>query len=279
MHTRVAVKALNNASTVLKNEVAAGHFIYKDTAHINFSCANFGYQNVAYDDEKLFTWHDGLWNAIVDGTTVDIDGDGKVDAPSCLGYVPLWPSRAGDGGFNEDAPIIYYRAANKEYPHVFIASDAHRYWLNDADVAKNFPEITYKTHDGKKISQPKTLKEIDADGVHLAQLGYNAQGQDIARNLYSYLKGGVEVKDVTVYNITTNTQGTKVSGSISAAKGKTYKLSIVCDPVPVSDLEITVSDNLELTSPFHVTAKESGDGVLTIKQGDKVIKTITFKVK
>lgn len=272
-YNQVAIFALNIVSNILKSEVAAGHYTYVTTMHVNFSSANFE-AAVTYGYTILTQWHDGFVNSLAEGCTVDIDGDGEIDTPSAIGYVPLWPSNVPE--FNKDEPFLYHRASSKDFPGVFIASDAHRFWITDELVAENFPEINYVTHDGKEIANPTTLKEIDADGVHLNQVGYNAQGQDVAKNLYAYYRTEVKAESVTIYDVTADYRGTAIDDEVTIALDKYYYYAIVPDPITTTNLEFIVDGVIELFGPLSVKATEAGTGTLTIKEGDRVIRTITF---
>ena len=271
--------AINLASEILKGEVEAGHYEYRSTVIINFSSANFGYQNIKYDDEMLQKWHDNMWAGYVDGVTVDIDGDGKVDAPASIGYVPIWTPTMQDCN-TRDYPLIYYRAASAEYSHVFLASDYARIWRTDEGVSSTFPKIKYKTQNNKVLDRPtKTSQVFDDDGTHLQQVAYNAVGMQIAESLYSHVYGAEKVEDVTLYEIATDGKGVEVKKSLKAKEGQELRFLLITDPNGVSNYTIELSSNLKLDGFFYVTATAKGEGTLTIKQGDTVIKTVTITVE
>ena len=277
-HTN-ALRLLNSASRVVKNEVAAGHFEYRTTSVINFSSGNFYYQGVLVSGvkteltgEEIKTWHESIWNGFQKGSTVDIDGDGTVDAPESIGYNPLWEANAGGlDKFNYDKHAIYYMAASDEYPHVFIASHDSRAWQTMDGITKTFPEIDYETQK-TPVSAPTKFTDVSADNVHLTQLGYNAMGQEIARNLYAYLEKSNEPKTILIFNA----EG-KTVNSINVKVGATYKFAIVSNPVCASDLEITCDDNFTIDSEGVIKGVSAGTGKLTLSYNGEVIKSITVK--
>lgn len=270
--------AINLASEILKGEVEAGHYEYRTTVIINFSSANFSYQGVTYDDAKLEEWHDNMWQGYIDGVTVDIDGDGKADAPSNIGYVPIWTPTMLE--YNRDYPLIYYRAASVEYSHVFLASDFARIWRTDEGISSTFPKIRYKTQNNKVLDRPTKISQVfDSDGTHLLQVAYNAVGMQIAENLFAHLRGDEKIKDVTLYEIAENTKGTEIGKSMTMENGKQYKFILITEPNGVSNYTIELSSNLKLDGFFYVTATAKGEGTITIKQGDTVVKTVKVTVK
>ena len=267
-------------ATVMKNEVAAGHYAYRTSVVLNFASANFSYNNVEYNDEKLAAWQDGMWDLFVNGATVDIDGDGKVDAPEMIGYVPDFMARSYH--YKTDKPLIYYRAASADYPEVFIASNIHRLWKTDADVYNTFPRINYTTYTGVKLERPITLAGINADNNgHYFQVAYNAQGLEIGKALYErIIKGGeAKLKDVEVLYLDADAKPIEVNGSVEMKAGETLQFVVVPDPFYVNDLEISVSKNLSLDGIFYVTATNKGEGEITIKRNGEVVKTVKIIVK
>lgn len=274
-----ALRLLNAASEVVKNEVTAGHFEYKTTAIIEFSTANFYYQNVLgngknkLEHSEIKEWHDSIWNGFQKGVTVDIDGDGKNDAPSCIGFNPLWEANAsGLNKFNYDKHAIYYMGASKEYPHAFIISHDSRAWQTVDGILKTFPEINYETQSAP-VKAPTALIDVSADNVHLTQLGYNAQGQEIARNLYAYLTKNNAPKSVLIFN----EQGNSIN-SITVKAGAEFKFAIVSNPVSASELEISCEDNFKIEANGVIKGVSVGTGKLTISHNGEVIKTLTVKV-
>ena len=277
-----ALEAMTMAGNILKNEVEAGHYEYKRMAMFNFSSANLSYNKVEYDDEKLMQWNDAMWKSFYERVTVDIDGDGEIDRPSSMGYVPGWFA-ARKSFVNEDLPIIYYRAASAEYPHIYIASDLVRLFGTDAGVAANYPKTTYTMQNGGKQTICTTMKQVWAyeekdPPTHLSQLGYNAIGIDMAHGLYDYVYGTTEETDVNVY-IDNGTSHTLVENEFTLSSKGTIQVIVAPKSGNTTDLSFEVTKNLTMDEQFRITAVAGGTGKITIKQGDKVIKTINVIVK
>jgi len=275
---RYSVEAVNMASKILKNEVSAGHYEYKGTVMLNFNGGNFDYNKVKYDDEKLTQWHNGLWQMFAAGATEDIDGDGNIDTPVCMGYVPSFsPNRTA---FITDVPLAYYMGASKDYPHAFIASDIRRHWTTDKDIHYNFPRIKYKTLDGKDYARPTTIAETYADkNYHLTQLAYNALGIQCAQNLYLHLYGGSDLKELFLYDITNEGKGVEVGETITVKNGEKRQFVLISEPLGISDFEITVEGNLSLEGVFYVAATEKGTGKIVIKRGGETVRTVNVTIE
>ena len=275
------LEAMNIASEVLKNEVAAGHYVYRTTSMINFSSANFEYQNVEYDDDKLSLWQDGMWNGFVNYASVDIDGDGKNDGPKSIGYVVAFSQ--ANPKFSTDAPLVYYRGASKKFSKVFVASDLPRFFDTDENIQKYFPDLNYPTRSGKTLKKPTTVAQLWADEgkdhySHYQQVGYNAIGFDIAKNLYNYVNKNLILESLDVFDITNGGKFSALEESLSMKAGEKRQLVAVSVPCSVNNLDITVEGNLELSGVFYVTATAKGTGKIVIKQGSKVVKTINVTI-
>ena len=269
------IEAMNFASNVLKNEVAAGHYKYRTTTVINFSGANFSNVKEKYDDYQLTLWHDAMWRGLVQGATVDINGDGKIDPPRSTGYVPCWTRNRNI--FNVDLPLTYFRAMSKEYPGVFLAAH-YKYLKTDAGIARNFPDIKYTVQDGSQMSRPTKVSEVFApDNVHLLQVGYNAVGFEIAESLYEYVFKKAEITGVNIFNVTDNSAEI-TSDKMTMSVGDKYQLVFIPDSIAVSDLELVVEGNLSLVGLGYVTATAKGTGKIIIKRGDEVIRTVTVTI-
>lgn len=273
-HTR-ALDMMNAGGELLKKEVAAGHYDFKNYAVIYFSAANFNYKGVDYDNQKLHNWYTSMWNGYQNGITVDIDGDGNIDKPTALGFVPHWDSRY-NLSYHTDMPQTFYMSSSSEYPYAFTASKFLTYVHTESDIAKNFPEINYDVHvKNSDVKKPVRVSDLFVDGVHLSQIGYNAYGQDIAKNLYNYLRtdnlpGKVEVhspstmKDVgDTWNITTSAK----------------KIIIVPENVAASNFTVTTSDNISYTEPGTIKGLSKGEGTITISHNGKVVRTIKVVIR
>lgn len=273
-HTR-ALNMMNAGGDLLKKEVAAGHYDFKNYAVVYFSAANFSYKGVSYDNQKLHNWYTSMWNGYQNGVAVDIDGDGKIDKPTALGFVPLWDSRMAVS-YTTDMPHTFYMSSSSEYPYAFTASRFLLYLQNEKDIAKNFPEIDYDVRvKNSDVKKPVRVSDLFVDGVHLSQIGYNAYGQDIAKNLYNYLRtdnlpGKVEVQSVSnikdvgdTWNITTSSK----------------RIIILPENISASNFTVTTSDNISYTEPGTIKGLSKGEGTITISHNGKVVRTIKVIVR
>ena len=271
-----AVKMFSYAQGVLANEIAAGHYRLKDMAVIYHSAANFGYKQVIYTDNDLYTWYDSLWTGFKTDLTIDVDGDGTEETVQSLGLVPIWaPAGSGANGIHDDKPANYFMALSDSYPDVFMASLEGRNWITDSGIVKNFPDAPYTATHTDMPAKPTTIKELFADGVHYNQVAYNAAGIVIADNLYTNLRGEYKAEKLTVKKA----DGNSLYDEIKLNRvGDSVELYIECDPYTVDDLTFTVSDNIKIEFPLVITAVASGEGKLTIAQGDNVLLDVAVVV-
>jgi hypothetical protein len=126
---------------------------------------------------------------------------------------------------------------------------------------------------------PTKMTDVIADGVHLTQIGYNAAGIDIAKNLYAYLRTENAATGVKVLNITTNPKGDEVKDTLTITAGQQTRLVFVTEPISASNLTFEVSDNLKLNYNGVLTASAAGTGTITISYEGTVLKTITVTIK
>lgn len=263
----LAVEIFNDAANILKNEVAAGHYDFKEYAMINFSSANFGYQNVVNDDEILYKSNLSMWNGFKEKCNVDIDGDGKADPPTSLGYV----THGSDNGWDRD--IIAYMAASAEYPDIYVASKHAGLWTTDDKIKSTFPKDEYKTHRAEPPARPTTRDELLADATHYKQAGYNGWGLLIGEAMYDFLRtdnlpNKVYFEDLNAKRIT----------SMTVKSDQSKPLVIVAANTTGANFDIQVSDNLEYTKYGMIKGLAKGEGTVTVLKGDKVLGTIKVTV-
>lgn len=263
-----AVRVFQAAQMVLSAEIAAGHYRLKDMAIIYHSAANFGYKNVKYTQEDLQTWYEKMWKGYQKEFSMDMDGDGKQETVTALGFVPIWTT-GNVRKYADDKPANYVMASSKEYPDMFMASLATKQWI----VSGGFPDIDYTTVE-KPVTKPGAVAEYFADGTHLTQVVYNAQGMDVAANLYAHLR---QVPVATSIGFE-QTDCSKVADGVRISVGRSITLVPQVSPMNADDLTYTVSDNLSISYPLVITGKSAGTGTLTVSQGDKVIGTLTIEV-
>lgn len=273
-HTR-AVGMMNAGGSLLKKEVAAGHYDFKNYAVVYFSAANFSYKKVDYNNQKLHDWYNSMWNGYQNGVSVDIDGDGNIDKPTALGFVPLWDSRY-NLSYNTDMPQTFYMSSSNEYPYAFTASRFLLYVHNEKDIASNFPEIDYEVHvKNSDVKKPVRVSDLFVDGVHLSQIGYNAYGQDIAKNLYNYLRTENLPGKVEVINVS----NTKDVGDTWNITTSAKRIIILPENVSASNFTITTSDNISYTEPGTIKALSKGEGTITVSHNGKVVRTIKVTIR
>jgi hypothetical protein len=211
----------------------------------------------------------------------DIDGDGKNDGPKSIGYVASFSQ--ANPKFSTDAPLVYYRGASKKFPKAFVASYLPRFFDTDENIQKYFPDLDYPTRSGKALKKPTTVAQLWADEgkdhySHYQQVGYNAIGFDIAKNLYNYVNRNLTLESLEIFDITDGGKPSALAESLTMKVGEKHQLVAVSVPTSVNNLDITVEGNLELSGIFYVTATAKGTGKIVIKQGSKVVKTINVTI-
>ena len=272
-HYNKAVSMFRYAEAVLANEIAAGHYRLKDMAILYHSGANFGYKGVTFTDELGKECYTSLWEGLKRDLRTDLNGDGAEETVTALGLVPIW-TESGRKTYSDDVPTNYFMAASAEYPDIFMASEATRIWCSASGV-KEFPEIDYMTH-GEEALPPKTVSQVFSDGVHLIQPVYNALGMDIAENLFAYLRTYRQVVSVSFQK----PDGNKVYGDVSLGSNGDYlRIVPVLDPITVSDLTFTLTDNLAMEYPGKITVVGEGEGKVTVSQGNQVLAEIVVWVE
>lgn len=265
-----SVTLFRYAQKILTAEIAAGHYRLKDMAIIYHSAANFEYNNVDYTDKMGQKWYDSMWNGFKQDLSMDMTGDGEEETVDALGFVPIYTS--GKLNLSFDALANFCMAAMDTYPDTFMASLATRVWIADVST---FPQIAYETH-GESVNLPLRKEHLFTDGIHLQQVAYNAAGMDIAQNLFDHLRNPIIVESLELLK----SDGNKVYDELTLKQvGASVSLVPIVEPLTVSDLTFTVSDNLELVYPCTVKAVAPGIGTLTIAQGNNILKTITIEVK
>ena len=270
-----AVAMYRAAAQVLANEVAAGHYELKNTAIIYHSAANFSYKNVEYTDQVMEYWYDSMYNGFLQDLSFDITGDGVPETVQAIGFMPLW-SASTRTTFNHDKPINFYMALSDAYPGCFMAGESARNWCNDSLLKANFPAIEYTTQ-SEPVEIPASANAMYVeDGVHYTQVVYNAAGLELGENLYRYFRTEVAVESLTIYT----SVGIEVKDELTFKRvGASYSLIVEASPCYAADFTITLSDNLELSSPFTVKATAAGEGFITISKGDEVIRQIKVTVE
>ena len=266
------------AQTILKNEVAAGHYTLSKQGILNFSGYNFSwYSN--WSAESLARDYETLWNAYeTELTKVDIDGDGVGDGLDIMSMTVAWQN----GSNYYDRPATWYMGTNKDFPMV-IASAETLTWCDDLST---FPQIDYTTQSVAPY-MPVSKKHTDqggtsdkslfckADNTHYSQVGYNAIGLDMGANLAAYFFDTTPA--VTKLRLE-NCYSTEIGNSLKMVVGQSTQLTPVVKPVYVDNLTYEVTGAAELTYPLMIKATEEGTATLTVKQGNTVLRTVKITV-
>lgn len=278
-----SMEAYRNAQYILKNEIAAGHYTLSHMGMIYHNGANFShFSGWTYSD--LQAYYDLMWNSFKTDLTTDMDGDGVAETLEFLGLVPTWGGSTTSVSYSHDKSVAYYMAASQDYPYAFLACDITRYYKTKASLA-NFPEITYTTQ-SKPVSRPESVLSIKnggssdnsffclADYGHLSQVAYNAQGIEMADNVYGYLfnnkEATVELRDGS-NNILPDSMDLRVAQTIMVVP--------MLDPEwSAGDLEFSATGAIRIEYPCIVEGVEVGTGTLSVSRGDKVLKQINFNV-
>lgn len=275
--------AAKNAQLILKNEIAAGHYTLSHMGMIYHNGGNFTkFTGWTYSD--LQEYYDLMWNSFKTDLTTDMDGDGDEETLEFLGLVPTWGGSTDSVSYAHDKSVAYYMAASQEYPYAFLACDITRYFKTTASLA-NFPAITYATQ-SVPVSRPESVLSIQNGGTsdnsffclndygHLSQVAYNAQGIEIADNMYGYLFDSsnltVQFRDYN-NNILPDVTELRVGQTIMAVP--------MLDPECVAgDLELTATGAIRLDYPGSVVGIEVGSGSLTASRDGQILKQIDFTV-
>jgi len=266
-----AVAMYRAAAQVLANEVAAGHYILKNTAIIYHSGANFGYKNVVYTEETLKQWYDSMLEGFKKDLAFDINGDGTPETVERIAFLP-----SGYRNMNHDKPITFYLAALDAYPDSFIIAETIANWNTDELLKANFPQINYTTQSEPAQMPTKAAELYAKDGVHFSQEAYNAAGLEIGQNLYNYFRTEVQLESLSILTA----EGAPIREKLRFKHvGDSQTLIIQAKPCYYSNFTIAVSDNLEVTSPFAVTAKAAGEGFITVSKDGQVVRQITVTIE
>lgn len=270
-HYDTSVAAFKNAQAILDKEIAAGHYTLSRTAIIYHSAANFSHFS-DWTQELIEDYYDQMWNGYK--TELDVE---------VMGLVPIW-TVAGRNTYSYDKAANFYMAASEQYEDVFMASLITRNWMTAAGLS-SFPDITYTTQ-STAVTKPTSVHHTDqggsstnsvfcsADTTHLSQVTYNAQGIDIANNMYAYWNGDKTASSVELRNSINEL----LDDTMELAVGEnTYAVPVV-DTVYANNLTISVEGDITVKFPMQIVAEKEGVSTITISQGDKVLKTLTVTV-
>lgn len=270
-----AVAMYRAAALALRNEVAAGHYVLKNTAVIYQGNANFTLKKVEYTDEIMEFWYDSMLNGFRNDLAMDITGDGKEETVQAIGFLPHWGRNSAPGKYTHDMPINFYLALSDAFPDCFIVGETIRNWCNGELVTSDFPAIEYTTQ-SQPVEIPEATDGLYAeDGKHFSQVAYNAAGLEIGENLYKYFRTKTQIEDLVIYT----SAGVSVKDDLYLKRvGASVSLIVETVPYYASNVTIKLSDNLELISPFTVKATKEGDGYIKFVKNGDTIRTISVTI-
>ncbi|MDD6137015.1 MAG: hypothetical protein PUB54_07595 [Lachnospiraceae bacterium] len=293
------VTLFQNAETIMKNEVAAGHYILKHMGVVNHCSENGDETKNPTEYDKQF---DAMWRGFKSDFAMDIDGDGKTETVDCIALAPVWKmyaDRSADATPIEN-PYVFtsgrlanYYMAYFENDGVILSTNIGRQWLTDDAVAKFFqehPVSSYftKSHGASLPGSPTAMKNykegttqyygITVDGIHYCQLGYNIVGLEIMDSMYKYWYG---TNQATSARLLLADGKTVVTGTLS----EPYKLDeseslyLVPDTNLGAKLNFEASGSITYEYPCQVRAVSTGQGTLKINSENGVtLCTVVFQV-
>ena len=268
-----AVTQFRRAQQILSNEIRAGHYTLSHMGLVYHNGANFSYKGVTFTQQDLKTWYDAMWTGFRDELSTDLDGNGETETVSFLGFVPIWTKSAGIS-YTQDEPAGLFMAASGEYDGMFTASVIGKDWLTNANVAACFPEIDYQTQNGQPIKQPEKTSEVfSSDNVHYLQVGYNAVGMDIAKNIVSYLQ---EDQSLTQLKLVSPGDLSEISDQVTLNYGQEFVIVPLTEPITFHSLTFTAQGNIRITYPLVISATGNGTGKLTVSCEGKLLREIIF---
>lgn len=289
-----SVDLFQKAQTVLANEIAAGHYTLSHMGMFAFTGANGDEWRNPTEAAEMFTT---MWEGYKEDLAMDMDGDGQDETVESVGIMPIYhlnqsdPYAGGEIYINYTKAVNHFMAASAEYPDVYLTALDHRQWVTNEGVAEYFADydFSYTIQSGAAITRPTTVDELfpvaKSDYVHYQQMGYNALGQEMAKRTNQYYSGDKGTDDITIINAAKNWDDRKTpiqdlvaTGPIKLAKNEVYRFAVLMAPGGVT---IEASGAISLDSGILGAVKAaSSDGVgyLTVKDGDTVLKTVTFLV-
>ncbi len=277
------IKHFGYLTTILSNEIAAGHYTLSHMSMIYFSGANFG--NANYNDwtyDSLKSDYETFYYGLKEDLAKDIDGDGDTETLEAMGIVPLWTASNQD--YRQDKLLNYYMAASADYPDIYIASDIYRQWA--AGSLSSFPAIDYTTQ-GTAVAVPTSVKHTDQggtstdsvfcskDNTHLSQVTYNAVGLDVANNAYKWFTTTTNTTSVELQYLDRSAVGT----SISVDNG--MNSAVMTPVVPVGthgNVVLKTTGNVEVKWPMYIRGTAVGSGTVTATVDGTTVDSVAVTV-
>ena len=277
-HYDTAIKAFGYAQTVVKNEIAAGHYTFGHMAMVYHNGVNYSnYPGWTY--EKIEADYDAMWNGYKTALSTDMDGDGNTETLEGLGLVPFY-NFGNEYDDHFDKPAGYYMASSAEYPDVFLASNIYFNWMR-LEGLSTFPVPNYPVQNGTTLKVPDSIAHKEnggtstnsvfckADNMHPTQVVHNATGMQLANSMYSYLHEAHETTALTLQD-----QAHNPVTHLNLVLGESKHLVAMITPNCKGNVTYTAEGAVSLVYPLQVVANEIGTGTITAKAGDMVLSLI-----
>ncbi len=281
-HFDTAVKTFGYAQTIVKNEIAAGHYEFGHMAMLYHNGVNdANYPGWTYESIKAD--YEAMWNGYKEAFTTDMDGDGNNETLEGLGLLPFY-NFVNEYNDLFDKPAGYYMASSAEYPDVFLASNIYFGWMKEEGLA-SFPVPNYPVQNGTTLKVPVSVAHKDnggtstnsvfckADNMHPTQVVHNAVGMNIADSLYAYLFDSHETEALTFQD-----QAHNSVTSLNLTVGEAKHLVPMITRGVKGNVTYRAEGAVSLKYPLQVVANEVGTGTITAKAGDTVLATVTVTV-
>ena len=281
-HYDTAIKSFGYAQTVVKNEIAAGHYTFGHMVAFYHDGVNYSnYPGWTY--EKIEQDYLNMWNGYKTALATDMDGDGDTETFEGLGLLPFY-NFINEYDDHFDKPAAYYMASAAAYPDIFLASNIYFNWMKKEGLS-TFPDITYTTQNGQKPLKPVSVAHAanggsstdsvfcKADNMHPTQVVHNAVGMNIAESLYSYLNDSHSTTSVTLQD-----QAHNAITELNMVVGEKQILVPMIAPKVKGNVTYTVSGPLELSYPLQITATAAGFGTVSATVNGQVLAQITVTV-
>lgn len=281
-HYDTAVKTFGYAQSIVKNEIAAGHYTFGHMVAFYHNGVNYSnYPGWTY--ESIESDYEAMWKGYKQAFTTDMDDDGEEETLEGLGLVPFY-NFLNEYDDHFDKPAGYYMASSAQYPDVFMASNIYFNWMRQEGLS-SFPTPNYSTQGGTALKAPESVAHeanggtstnsvfCKADNMHPTQVVHNATGMQIAESLYAYLHGSREVQSLTFQD-----QAHNAVTALNMVVGEQKVLVPVMTPNVKGNVTYEATGAVSLQYPLQVVANSSGTGTVIAKAGDTILATVTVIV-
>lgn len=184
----------------------------------------------------------------------------------------------GEKNMNNVRTTQYYLALSKEYPDVYMVSNANEQWTSNSGVEKYFQTAYPKGYPTKLLRPettitelPTTVKEVHPN-IHYSQIGHNENGFTAARGMYDVVKH----KNTPDSALWRNYDGKKVT-SLKAAPGDTATIVLEASPLSAAkNVTIKAAKGLSYSAQNGLlTVKGLGSMKLTASYDGQTLATLS----